>query len=81
MKYIGIKYNTSPEMFVRVWMEAYGKNESHEWIAKQLGITANAVRSRGLDYRNKGVRLPHLGRQISKISPSALNKIVAKSLL
>lgn len=50
----------STEQFVKIWLEAKLQNQNASWVAKQLGVSRQAVMKRAGRLRSRGRDLPDL---------------------
>lgn len=57
----------SKKDFIKVWLEAYRKGESQNWIGRQLGVSRQYVSSHATNLRLKGVKLPKLNRGYTQL--------------
>lgn len=67
--------------FVTKWVEAYNKDFTQEWVARELNVSEIYVRSRAEYLRRKGVNLPKLVTNYRRMMPSVedLNRIIEDS--
>ena len=53
---------TELNTFINKWVQAHRKDKTQSWIAKELGMTRQAVSNRSIYLRGRGVELPKLNK-------------------
>lgn len=66
--------------YVKLWTKAYKEHRNYDWLAKELGVTKQAVMQRGDYLRGRGVKLPQLRTHLTPTEVDKLNKIIEKEL-
>lgn len=72
----------SQERFVTMWVKAHKEGWTMQQLAKELGISYNAVTTRAKSYQKKGINLPSIktGQRGKSINTDNLNSLLDRLL-
>lgn len=72
------KNQISQETFITEWVKAHKDGDDMRKLAERLGISYNAVATRGKSYINKGIKLPELkrGQRGKSVDTDGLNSLL-----
>lgn len=74
-----MKEKVTKDRFVDVWLLASHNGNNVLWIAKELGITHQAVYARATKLRKDGVPLPQLPRSDTQDNRRLAERVVRES--